>query len=292
VVIHLGIPSVSAPAALAGGYRRIRQGQALHLHTISTSAVTLRAWARVVYDDGSEQLLTVREIARAATRTAEDLVSTDVVVKDGWVVNAEVEMLTPSIKRGQTYVRLTVEPFGAALLSDYCFSDFGHVSLGTFIQPGPGGGSGHLEIATIKAEGAPASTTTHTMALSNTIRKIYYWHWYYGCSGDVASRLMDVEYRSNLGALPTGFTNLGATTIWATQLGLTANQEGSLWARGAGSGINDNTAESLDDQSSKPQPLPFLIQGDDPGTITFFVTLGEVLDVDVIYLLRETWVML
>lgn len=156
-------------SALAGaGYRRIYQGQTLTLHSITDAAVTLRAWARVIYDDGSGQLLTIGETPRTADST-EVLASTDVVVRDGWVVNAEVEMLTAGIARGQTFVRLTVEPFGAALLADYCYSDFGHVSLGTFSQY-LGGRVQTLKIAIISST---TRVTAITPATGKRVRVLY-----------------------------------------------------------------------------------------------------------------------
>jgi len=288
-IVRLGVRPSSGGLAGAG-YRRILQGQTLHLHTISDAAVTFRAWARVIYDDGSGQILTVPETVRSASRVAQDIGSTDVVIQNGWVVNAEVEMLTADIQRGQAYVRLAVEPFGCVLLQDYCFSDFGNVSLGTYIQPGPRGGDGHLEIVTVKAEGAPAAVTIHALAISNSIRKIYNWQWYYECSADVASRVLVVEYRNMLGPATAGMST-GPTGMWfSSTLTLTGNEDGGIWANHAGSGINDASVESLDSSATKPSPLPFLIRGGDPGTFTFIVTLGEVLDLDVIYMLQETWV--
>jgi len=276
---------------LAGaGYRRILQGQTLHLHTISNVAVTFRAWARVIYDNGQGQLLTIPEVARSATRVAEDLLSTDVVIHDGWVANAEVECLTDDVKRGQSYVRLTVEPFGAALLADYCSSGFGHVSLGTFGPPG--GGPGHVHWGVIKANGAPA-TFTFSFAVSNTLRKVNGVIWWYAASSDVASRILQFQIREDGGGLPTGFGG-GAliNTFTSFFVTATADEDVMLFADHIRNGVNDNGTLTIGDNASNPSPLPFLVPED--STLKFEGTLvdEEALDFDAVWGLFEDWVLL
>jgi len=289
MVVRLGVRPPEEGLAGAG-YRRILQGQRLTLHTISDAAVTLRAWVRVIYDDGSGQLLTIPEAVRSASRVPEALASTDVVSQNGWIVNAEVEMLTDDIKRGQTYVRLAVEPFGAALLADYCFSEFGHVSLGTFIQAGPGGGGGHLRMLTIKADGAPADFS-FTPALSNMIRLVHNIYWFYTSSGDVASRILNLRQRQGVGGIPTGFGVTGADYLWeSATLTLTANQDGSVWVTSVLSGINDNGTIAVDNQASAPSPFPWWVTEDDNRYFRFFHTDEEAADFELAEGLVEDWV--
>jgi len=288
VTVRLGVQD---PNLAGAGYRRILQGQTLHLHTISDTAVTLRAWARVIYDDGTGQLLTIPEAARSASRIAEDLLSTDVVIHNGWVVNAEVEMLTGSVKRGQTYVRLTVEPFGAALLSDYCFSEFGHVSLGTFIQTGPGGGGGNLRVVTIKANGAPA-TFTFRPGVANQIRKIHSIAWLYASSSTSASRSLAVFWRF-YGGIPTGMAGSPTTNLWeARLLALSSDQDGMVFADEKMSGTNDNGTVTIDDITTAPTPFPIWVAELDNLEFEFLVQLEEADDFDVAYSLVEDWIVL
>jgi len=282
----------SNPPLAGAGYRRILQGQTLHLHSISNAAVALRAWARVIYDNGQGQLLTIPEVPRSGSRVAEDLLSTDVVIRDGWVVNAEVQMVTASIKRGQTYVRLAVEPFGTSLLSDYCFSEFGNVSLGTFIQPGPGGGDGNLEIVTVKDDSAPVGTTTVALAATNTIRKVYGFAWYYNASADVATRTLNSILRNHLGTVPTGFTGIFANTWLGVVPSLTASQEGYVFGDPKRTGSNDNGTLAIDDAASAPSPFPILVLEGDPVGLILLVLSGQPDDRDSIYLFREEWVVL
>jgi len=291
MVIRLGSRPGHGSDLAGAGYRRILQGQALTLHTISDAAVTLRAWARVIYDDGSGQLLTIPETVRSASRVPEALASTDVIVQNGWVANAEVEMLDSDIQRGQTYVRLTVEPFGAALLSDYCFSELGHVSLGTFGQPGPGGGGGHLRWVAIKANGAPASFN-YTFRLSNVIRSVRGFIWYYASSADVASRLLQVQLRQRGAGVPTGFNTSGPNDVWqATDLTLTASEDGSVFADLHRSGTNDNGVVAIDNAAADPPPFPLLVAEDDQLEGRFVVTNEEAADFDLVWGFFEDWVM-
>lgn len=288
MVIRLGARPGHGSDLAGAGYRRILQGQTLQLHTISGAAVALRAWVRVIYDDGSGQLLTVPETVRSASRVAEVLASTDVITQNGWVVNAEVEMLTSDIKRGQTYVRLAVEPFGCVLLQDYCFSGIGNVSLGTYTQAGPGGGSGSLEIVTVKADSVPV-TTTHVLAASNTIRKIYTIVWYYNASADVDSRVLSLQLQRMLGSVPTGFTEANNSETWrGSGLTLTASEEGTLFADEKRFGANDNGSLTYD---SNPSPFPLLVQEDSLIQIVASTVDLNANDRDAIYLLREEWVL-
>jgi len=272
------------------GFFRILQGQSLHLHTISDAAATLRVWVRVLYDDGTTQLLTVPEVARSASRVAEDLVSADVIVKNGWVVNAQVEMVTTGIKRGQTYVRLGVEPFGCLLLADYCFSTTGPVALGTFVQPGPGGGSGNLEIVTLVDDLAPATVST-TLAVSNTVSKMLKFQHYYHASSDVASRTMSATLRAGLGAPPTGFDVINSTFWAATQVVLTADQLGAQWGDPTQTGSADQTTITIDNAASAPSPFPVLVEADDPIIFALGYVTPHANDRVSAYLLRESWVL-
>ena len=294
MVIRLGVGASDSNLAGAG-YRRILQGQTLTLHTISDTAVTVRAWARVLYDDGTGQLLTVPEVPRSGSRVAEALSSADVVIKDGWILNAETEMVTSGIKRGQTYVRLAVEPFGCMLLSDYCFSTFGQVSLGTFVPPGPGGSDGFLRTLTIKAEAVRlVETTSFLPVLSNMVRKIWGFSWYYTCSADVANRVIDVNILGYLGA-GVGVQLSNTKEPWRQpSITLTANQDGMLFADEKRSGTNQSGTIAIDSQATAPSPFPILVLEDMASDLEldFRAVDYEDLDVDAIYALVEDWVML
>lgn len=279
------------PNLAGAGYRRIYQGQMLHLHTISDAAVTLRAWARVIYDDGTGQLLTVPEVARSGSLVAEDLASTDVVTQNGWVVNAEVEMLADGIKRGQTYVRLAVEPFGCVLQQDYCFSEFGNVSLGTFVSPGPVGGSGYLHAVVVKAVGAPAASTSFALRVANKTRQIISYSWLYESSSDADTRVLAIEFNDFLGTPPAGMSASSKTAFQPALLTLTADEDGNMWGSHQWVGKNDNGSLAYDLVGRAP--FPIWVSEDQAATqeLLFSITDSNANDEDAIYVLVEEWVM-
>jgi len=293
VVVRLGERPGHGGDLAGAGYRRILQGQTLTLHSTSDAVVVLRAWIRVIYDDGSGQLLTVPETPRSGSKVAEALASADVISKNGWVVNAEVEMVTSDIDRGQTYVRLAVEPFGCVLLQDYCFSGFGNVSLGTFVQAGPGGGAGDLRFVTIKADGVPAQTQYALFGLSNETRVVHGLRWLYAASSAVATRLLDIELRAATAILPTGFDPASPAVLWAaSRLTLTANEDGIVFADAKQSGINDDGTVAVDDAATAPTVFPLTVTEDDAMLILFTPAAFETDDFDTIFALVESWVLL
>jgi len=269
---------------------RIKQGQALQLQYVSSETVTLRAWARVRYDNGEDDILFIPDSTLSNDRSVDVTTPSDVARFDGWVTDALVELpLDLTVKRGQVYVRLYFNNFGPLLCKDYCYSNFGQVALGTYIQDGPGGGAGDLEIVTLKAESAAVLLTQITLAASNTIRKYNSFVWYYVASADVANRGLTVVLRLPLGDLPTGFTQDGI--VWATPtLTLTASENGILFADQARSGSTDVATVAIDDAASAPSPFPLWIEESDNSILRFRAGSFEVLDVDVIYALRESWV--
>jgi len=170
MVVRLG---VSSDVEIVNSQRyRIRQGMALQLQYVSDQTVTVRAWARIRYDNGEDDTLFIADATLSNDRELALTPPSDVARLDGWVTDALVELpLDLTIKRGEVYIRLFMDPFGPLLCKDYCYSNFGQVALGTYIQDGPGGGGGHLRVFEVKALGAPAASTTLTLRRGNTVRK-------------------------------------------------------------------------------------------------------------------------
>jgi len=300
VVITLGgVPASPANAAIIVSQRfRILQGQQLHLVYMSnySPGARVRAWARVVYDNGVDSILYVPDQTLTGDRIEAVLTPSEVAVADGWVTDAVVEMLSANIRRGQVYVQLVLAQetriFGTILCSDYCFSGFGEVALGTYIQPGPGGGGGHLHWLAIKAIGAPAATTTYSLSVSNTIRLLREFIWYYHCSADVATRTLRVHLKQPGGGLPTGYGSGDVENVWVSTVGsvsLTADQDGSVFADPQRSGNNDNGALTIQSTATLPTPFPILVSEEGGETLEANVVSSEVLDVDVIWGLFEDW---
>jgi len=266
---------------------RFLQGQRLRLHSLSNAAVNVRAWARVVYDDGEDALISVPERAISGNRVEEDLYSDDIAVKDGYVVAAIAEMLTSGIQRGQTYVRLSFDPFGCVLFADYCFS-FGHICLGVFKEPGPGGGSGFRHIITIKSESAPVASTSYGLVITEMIRKINGYIWFYVASADVATRTLKVQLRYSLGAVPTGMSATRVMVLVTGDLVLTASESGLQFADEQRFGNNDGGVTIESDRS--PFPIWITEDQDSNRDLRFVTTNPHANDLDTIYADVEEWI--
>jgi len=290
MVVRLGVQEWST---LSSRYR-ILQGQQVHLQYVSSSTATIRAWARIRYDSGVDATLYIPDQVMVGDRSVQFLTPSEVAVADGWVTDAVVECVSDGVKRGQAYVKLLValesRAFGTLLCSDYVFSSTGQVALGTYTQPGPGGGSGDLEWVIVKANGAPVASTSYSLALSNTIRRIHGFIHYYVCSADVASRVLSVRLTDPGGALPTGS---GDIYVWAgVDTTLTASQRGAVFADVKRGGANDDQTITIQDAGTNPSPFPMVVEENDLASMDFNVALGEVLDFDVVYAQIETWLVL
>jgi len=286
-VVRLGLSNVEV---VNSQRYRIRQGMTLQLSAVSSELATVRAWARIRYDNGEDDTLFIPDQTLSNDRSVALSRPSDVARFDGWVTDALVELplAADSVKRGQVYVRLFMDPSGPQLCKDYVYSNFGQVALGTYIQDGPGGGAGNLEVVTAKADGAPAASTSVSLAVSNEIRRIDAYIWYYHCSADVASRVIEGPSVENpWGALPTGF-GAGVYTWRPANITLTANQDGIQWADEKNGGNNDAGAMTV---ATIATPFPMWVTEGNPVTIEFLTNTGQPADRDVIYLVRESWVM-
>lgn len=271
---------------------RVKPGDQLELHTISSAVSAIRAFAGILYDDGTVDLMAVPTVSTSSGRSEETFTSQNRALKPGRVTFAVVEPVTTTIKRGQTYVRLAFAEGrgGPICLYDYVYQNH-WPSLGEFRDSGPSGGDGWLNYVTAKSAGAPAATTTVTLKQSNTRCRYYGLVWYYHASADVASRTLDVRWNNPILALPTGFAAAGsAADAWrAVQVTLTASEDGAVIVTRQRGITNDNGTMTIDSQASAPTPFPFEVREDDTGTLIFAVGSGNANDRDVIYVVREEW---
>jgi len=275
---------------------RILQGQAIHVQYASNTGAQVRAWARVYYDNGVDSTLYVPDQTLTGGRTTAVLTPSEVAVADGWIVDAVVECISANVQRGEAYVKLIAALptliFGTVLCCDYVYSTFGTVSLGTYIQPGPGGGGGFLHWAAIKSEGAPAAFL-FTFAVSNLIRLVQEVVWYYVSSSTVASRTLQLRLRSPGGGVPTGFQADEIREVWTgSDITLTADQDGIVFMDTRRTGSTDNGAVSIQDGATNPTPLPKLIAEEDTLILSGNLANPEATDVDVCWGLFEDWVIL
>jgi len=293
MVVRLG---AGAPTQVVGNRYRILQGQTLQLQYASSVTPTIRAWARVMYDNGEDDILFIPDSVLGNTRVATVLQTSDVARMDGWVTDSLVWMpmaVDSGVRRGQVYTRLYIDPFGPVLSSDYCYATFGQVALGTYIQSGPGGGAGDLHIETLKANGAPIASGVYTLRSTNTIKKVNYFVWYYASSSDVATRVLNMRVTLLGAGLPTGYGVNAPTRYWsAATLTLTADEDGYVWGDTHRSGINDDGTLTIDNQASAPTPFPLWCTDDDLVILGTNVVDEEVLDFEAVYAQIEEWLVI
>lgn len=274
---------------------RVRQGQRLRLHTIASAASRIRAIAGVRYDDGRYGLLIVPETTVSSSRTEEDFFSSGVALANGIIDFCVIEPVTTTIKRGQLLARLSMGSAsdGPVLCQDYVYQNH-WVTLGEVRDSGPAGGDGWLNVITLKANGAPAASSTQALGASNTRSRYRGFTWYYNAAADAATRVLNVRLNNPTLALPTGFAAAGAPgDVWrAPALTLVASEEGTLYADRVRSLKNTNGTLAIDSQASAPTPFEYEAREDDTGDLIFEVTDGHANDRDVIYVIREEWLVL
>lgn len=280
-----------------GDLYRIRQGQKLRLHTIASAASSIRALAGVRYDNGTYDEIVIPAVTVSSSRVEEDFFSAQVTKDNGHVEWCTIEPVTTTIKRGQILARLSFGQSQAAngpvLCQDYVYQNH-WVTLGELRDSGPSGGDGWLNVITLKANGAPAASSTQALGASNTRCRYRGFTWYYNASNDAANRILNVRLNNPTLAYPTGFTAAGAAgDVWrAAAMTLTADQEGTVYADRVRSMTNDNGTIAVDSQASAPTPFMYEAREDDTGDLIFEVTDGNANDRDVIYVIREEWLVL
>jgi len=257
------------PPLTAVGQYRVRQNDVLEVKVASSIATDLLASCRIVYDDGTEDILLVAQFVTGSSRLIESTFSQNQAKKNGYAVSGIVNIRRIVTKRGQTYVRLylTQGDTQIKLCQGYCYD--GHeVSMGQFVEPGPGGGEGLLEEAS-SFDVAGSTNTTMTLTATNALRRYYGFAILYNASADVATRTITPRLIGHIGRLgPTGFA--GALAMWeGPVLTLTASEEGIYYVynRGSGPGIVVlNDADTVVPQSTTTEPQPFPLDIGDDGT--------------------------
>ena len=270
-------------------------GQALRLRTIASIAAVVRAYIRVLYEDGSQGTLLIAERTLSASRVDETWLSGDVTTRRGVVTAARVEVVSGTQFRGRVYARLDLAGArdGPSLCADYVY--LGHEGeLGRFVPPGPSGGPGYRTSITIKADSVPVAVTTLALDNANTLRRWHAFEWLYNASADAASRVLQVAFRTPVAtALPTGFTAGANQDIYRTPtLTLTASQEGQIYVGTRYAMQNAAGTPAYDSTATAPTPLPLDVTEEMTlADAVFSVTDGHANDNDIIAGDREEWLM-
>lgn len=268
---------------------------------VATSSVARELRARVVvrYDNGLRRRF-VGQMGASPTNRTPDSANFGFVEFDGVVERATV-VSVDNIKRGQVYVELAVldqeEQTQDILCQDY-IHDNNQLVLGRYHGSGPGGGNGFKQNSAIASNVTPVSIQ-HTLSVSNGLRRIDGFIWYYHCSSDVATRTMRANVRDLGNGLPTGMTSGDNTRVqrWpsAGAVTLTADEEGFIFVSGlfgkAGFATSSDTGtQTIEATTTQPIPFPYWAQESDVGEIFFDVGNPQAADRHTIYIIREEWI--
>lgn len=274
---------------------RVRRGDYLNLRVWSNvSDVVLTPRFRIVYDDGSNDMLGTNPITLVGDRLIANANGSQRATKDGWVVGGSVLLGVINSFPGQVYVDVGLTSGGERLCLCKGYSYDGHLlSLGESGLPGEG--PGDLQWETLASDAAPGTGTSTSLGFVNQIRKVHGFAIYYNASADVATRTVIPSIIQPGGALPTGFGGTGTVWVGAT-LTLTASEEGVYYVYSSVSGaivsINDNGTITYANPTTAPAPFPFIgaSDGDAAAQLLLTVGSGHANDRWSVYVLREDWV--
>lgn len=282
-------------------HHRVRIGDKFQVIGVSSVANEMRARVTVQFDNGH-----LRQFSRTLLTSADRALSVGTfsgagMEDDGEVVRAVVAGVTQGIKRGQTAVELltlnnnfeTVDN----LLQDYLHAG-NNPPLDRTRDFGPGGGNGFIQKRAIADNVTPVDIE-HTLGISNALRRIDGFIWYYHRDGTVDDVTLRVSARDFGDGLPTGMTSGGNTLmqLWPTAAvtTLSANQEGTIYVSAQdGSRISislDNGTRIVEDTSvAAPLPFPYWAGEGDVGELFFDVGNAQAADRHSIYIIEEEWI--
>jgi len=156
------------PPLTGVGLFRIRKDDRLFVNFIASVAVVFSVRVRVIYDDGSDEDLLVNPVTSAGDRSQESADGLNRARHDGWIVGGGLHSATVVTKRGEFYAVISTTDGSAftVLARGYVYPNHG-LDVGSFTEPGPGGGEGVLRVVTgaNPAAGANASDAVPTNAL-------------------------------------------------------------------------------------------------------------------------------
>ncbi len=286
------------------GLYRILEGESIAILSSSSAVANIRARFRVHYDSGRDDAFVLQDITTEGTRSLERFATESRALEAGWIVGAVAGTRTSPLKRGQCYIQAHVgRDIGDAggltqqiLFQDYLYQGY-NPTLGIFHGPGPGSGNGFKNNRILADDVAPVDVE-HTLGITNALRRIDGFIWYYHCSSDVATRTMRVSVRDLGEGLPTGMTSGGNTLVKAYpsagNLSLTQDQEGLIYVNantGKSFAISvDNGTPVIEDITTDPDPFPYWARENEVGELFFDVGAAEAADRHSIYIIEEEWI--
>ena len=168
---------------------RIRQGESIAVQAWSNQGTTLWGSFRVLYDDGTEDDLSIDRFASTNNRLSTIGMCKAVAAANGWIVQGVVcassGIANPSTQRGQTFVRALLlhsrdagfeggaanaSTCRAMLCQGYIYGGV-DVALGEMEIPGPAGGKGAI-IRTSTANPAASAEIANQQTPVGSIQRL------------------------------------------------------------------------------------------------------------------------
>src|SRR3990167_57867 len=279
---------------------RFYQGDGLVLISYSSSATDIYLRCRAEYDSAPGKA--VHGLVNHTPNSDRTLASSSapgIFSEPGKLTQVVVAPVsgTSGLKRGQCFAEVYITDGQGAIRqrvgANYIADGNGGISLGRFVDPGPGGGEGNFVVEALASDIAPVDLTW-TLAATNAFRRIYGWVYYYDASADAASRITTVTLRLPFGSLPTGFAGAPSVHSW-TGPTLSLSEEGISFVynprRGDGFGsANDNGTITLASTATNPIPFPLDVREDSGATILFDVASANANDRWTAYGIYEEWI--
>jgi len=278
-----------------------QKGELVEASVVSSLANDIVVNVLVEYNNGKRDRI-VFNFTTAATRTLEQFSSRHLFLDDGKVLNAVVRPSTAS-KRGETYLGLYITPTQQSSLNyvnlcqGYVYSQH-NLSLGEFIEAGPGGGEGILSLVNMATDVTGDTDTLIGLGTTNALRKVIGFTLKYNAAATAFTRVIVVTIRGPYGSEPTGYGTTTTRNIWTSpSLTLTTGEEGLIHVNSLDGKeyvvVNDNGTLAVASTATAPSPFPFWVREAD-GTAAFVVTIttGQATDVYNADVLVEEWLVL
>lgn len=169
------------PPVLSPGTFRFRQGETIGCQAFSSVVMTFYARFRVLFDDGTQELVAVDDFTTGSGALVEYARSDWIARDDGIVLSGAAHIsggTAAQPRRGQTFVRAFISAtspdliVGAVLFQDYLFRGYSPV-LGSYVDPGPAGGRGVLRSITTTD---PAAGSDHTPTQTVPTGRVWFLH--------------------------------------------------------------------------------------------------------------------
>ncbi len=279
---------------LVGQGFRFARGDDFVFRVAGTVATRILAIISVLYDDGGESDVPLEVLSPTDGSAVSDTSSP--VTRGGLVVGCRLDKEDAGIERGELYcqVRIGHRPDieKQGICAGYMYDEH-PLNMGTFDEPGPGGGNGKNTPRTWADDVAGDVDTTLFLSDVNRIRRIDGFVRYYHASGDTATRDMIIRLRDVGSGVPTGFdagNDRQIFTIAGPQL--IANQDGIVYCRNGLYSITvDNGTPSVENNTTAPNPFPFWVHEDEsPIDLQADISSGHANDRYSAYLFQEEWI--